>query len=49
MKKVILLGIVFLVSISIFQNKVFAKYDIEESYLVAKIQIDKEENIDLGN
>ena len=50
MKKIILLGIVFLISISIFQNKVFAKYNIEKSYVVAKIQIDKEEKIiDLSN
>lgn len=43
MKKIILFQIAFLIIISIFQSKVYAKYEIEESYIIAKIQINKEE------
>ena len=42
MKKIILFGFLFLIIISIFQYNVFAKYDIEKSYIVAKIQIENE-------
>lgn len=45
MKKVILFEIAFFISILIFQTTAFAKYDIEKSYIVGKIQINKEDKI----